>query len=176
MWLWFEEWGQTNFPSRRRRARTPLESWMIEAERAVEGAYVAGYLTDEDIEQAHTMLYLINRERLDHDLPTLSLDVNLCRIAKDHALDMASRGYFDHVTPEGVGPEDRLKRAGIEYSYYAENCALNRSIHEAHTALMKSPGHRKNILSPDYQDVGIGVTTGDDRMLYIVQLFKGEMW
>jgi uncharacterized protein YkwD len=55
----------------------------------------------------------INAERVRNRLPGLELDEDLSRIARAHSLDMATRDFFDHVTPEGKTPSDRGDAGGF---------------------------------------------------------------
>ena len=80
---------------------------------------------------------------------------------------MVARGYFDHVSPSGVGPLARIRRAGYLPSgggfAIAENIAAAGGPATPAAAVslwMPSRGHRANILSPAYRDTGIGVATG----------------
>jgi uncharacterized protein YkwD len=54
-----------------------------------------------------------------------------------------------------------MKKAGIKYMDAGENLALAPTVEIAHKGLMKSPGHRANILSPAFRKVGIGVIKND---------------
>jgi uncharacterized protein YkwD len=54
---------------------------------------------------------LINQERREKLLPALTLDNSLLSIAKAHSLDMATRGYFDHVNLNRQTPTDRANQA-----------------------------------------------------------------
>ena len=69
---------------------------------------------------------------------------------------MLVRGYFGHVTPEGIEPFVRIEKGGIDYDAAGENLALAPTVEIAHTGLMESPGHRANILRPEFGKVGIG--------------------
>ena len=53
-----------------------------------------------------------------------------------------------------------MQKAGINYQYAGENLALAPSTSLAMQGLMNSPGHRANILSPNFHKVGIGVIDG----------------
>ena len=46
--------------------------------------------------------------------------------ARDHVIDMARNHYFDHDSPAGVTPFDRMRRYGCQFSYAGENIALGR--------------------------------------------------
>ena len=60
----------------------------------------------------HEIIYLVNAEREKRDLEPLNSNLRLRRSAQKHAKDMHERGYFSHVTPEGVDYIDRIKAAG----------------------------------------------------------------
>lgn len=106
------------------------------------------------------MLVRVNKERRDRSLKELTVDPRLRDLARAYARDMFLRGYFSHYNPEGESPFDRMKQAGISYQSAGENLAYAPNITIAHEGLMNSPGHRANILSPDFGRVGIGVIDG----------------
>lgn len=106
------------------------------------------------------MLILINNERKKYALPEVSASEELAVVARAHAKDMFARGYFSHYTPEGLSPFDRLERFSISYNHAAENIALTPNVDLAMDGFMKSAGHRENILSSDFNKVGIGVVDG----------------
>jgi len=71
-----------------------------------------------------------NEQRLNHGLSELDFDSEISEIARGHSLDMANRGYFAHVTPDGLDPTGRANNAGYSctkfvgimiYSGLAEN-------------------------------------------------------
>ncbi|WP_157448857.1 CvpA family protein [Deinococcus peraridilitoris] len=118
------------------------------------------------------MLTLLNRERAAHGLAPLQSDPGLTEVARRHSADMFERGYFAHVTPEGKTPFDRLSEAGVFYLSAGENLALAPTLPLAHTGLMNSPGHRANILRPQFGRVGIGILDGGSRGLMVTQKFR----
>lgn len=118
------------------------------------------------------MINLVNAERKSHGLKILQYDAALTMAARDHSADMFKRGYFSHNTPEGINPFQRLHRAHIRYRYAGENLALAPTLWKAHEELMKSPGHRANILNPAYGRIGIGIAAGGDHGLMITQEFR----
>lgn len=114
--------------------------------------------TDPSTEDA--MLDLVNRERTSRGLQPLEMDPELRLVARAHAVDMFKRGYFAHETPEGKNPFDRMHDANIVFGAAGENLALAPTLDMAHDGLMNSPGHRANILNPQFRKVGIGVLDG----------------
>lgn len=113
-----------------------------------------------DPESEERMLALVNQERTVQGLKLLSADRKLTELARAHAKDMFTRGYFSHYTPEGLSPFDRMANADISFRFAGENLALAPSVDLSHRGLMASKGHRENILSPDFGRVGIGVIDG----------------
>lgn len=103
------------------------------------------------------MLVLINLERKKRGVQELTPNYLLTKAARLHAQDMLIRGYFSHYTPEGLSPFDRLEKVSIPYSTAAENLAFAPDVDLAVSGLMKSDGHKKNILNPSFHNVGIGV-------------------
>ena len=106
------------------------------------------------------MLVLVNQERTSRGLSSLSSSDALKKVGRAHCEDMFKRGYFSHYTPEGLSPFDRMDKAGIVYEFAGENLALAPSTQTAMQGLMNSPGHKANILSPNFGTVGIGVIDG----------------
>lgn len=123
-----------------------------------------------DLEQQ--MLDLVNKERQAAGLNPLAPDPELTEVARKHSADMFARGYFAHDTPEGLSPFDRMRDANVRFVTAGENLALAPTIPLAHTGLMNSPGHRANILRPQFGRVGIGVMDGGMRGLMVSQEFR----
>ena len=106
------------------------------------------------------MLVLVNQERERAGLAPVVFDKKLTKVARAHSQDMFKRGYFSHYTPEGISPFERMDTEEIVYGYAGENLALAPSTNLAMQGLMNSPGHRANILDPDFTKLGIGVIDG----------------
>jgi len=118
------------------------------------------------------MLDLVNQERVAAGLRPLAPDPELTEVARQHSTDMFARGYFAHDTPEGLSPFDRMRAADVRFLAAGENLALAPTLPVAHTGLMNSPGHRENILRPQFGRVGIGIMDGGMRGLMISQEFR----
>lgn len=123
-----------------------------------------------DLEQR--MLDLVNQERARAGLRPLVADQELTEVARQHSTDMFARGYFAHDTPEGLSPFDRMRAANVRFGTAGENLALAPTLSVAHTGLMNSPGHRENILRPQFGRVGIGIMDGGMRGLMVSQEFR----
>jgi uncharacterized protein YkwD/uncharacterized membrane protein required for colicin V production len=118
------------------------------------------------------MLELVNQERAAAGLRPLAPDPELTEVARQHSTDMFTRGYFAHDTPEGLSPFDRMRQANVRFLTAGENLALAPTLGVAHTGLMNSPGHRANILQPQFGRVGIGIMDGGMRGLMVSQEFR----
>jgi uncharacterized protein YkwD len=118
------------------------------------------------------MLELVNNERASAGLSPLAPDPELTEVARRHSADMFRRGYFAHVTPENRDPFDRIREADIRFLTAGENLALAPTVQIAHAGLMKSPGHRANILRSSFGRVGIGIMDGGIHGLMVTQNFR----
>lgn len=114
------------------------------------------------------MLEALNGVRAAKGLRPLALDPQLSAIANSHGVDMATRDYFDHDSPEGVSPFDRMKRANYRYGYAGENIALDSDPTSAHRAFLGSPEHRENMLESHYARVGIAAVPTDKGEYFVV--------
>jgi uncharacterized YkwD family protein len=113
---------------------------------------------------------LINADRAKNGLAALVLNPEVARVARLKAEDMALNGYFDHHSPTYGSPFDMLRRFGVSYRAAGENIAKASSVERAEELFMGSSGHRANILSTSYTQVGVGVY-GYNGTTYVVQLF-----
>lgn len=102
------------------------------------------------------LLELLNEARRKEGLGVLVRDASIDEVARGHSGDMLRRGYFAHETPEGTSPFDRMLQGGVRFRAAAENLALAPNAEIAHQGLMDSPGHRANIMEPEFTRVGIG--------------------
>ncbi len=137
---------------------------------------------------------LTNTERTKQGLSPLSWDAQLNIVARKHSEDMARRNYFNHTSPEGFGPADRCKQAGLIIQGCAENifqCTLAKADWYKNGVLayteyytqkeiaslvvnswMNSPGHRQNILAASWTSEGVGIGISSDGKVYITQDFS----
>jgi len=113
-----------------------------------------------DYQSEQDMFTLVNHERELAGVKVLIWDENLAKVGRAHSRDMFERGYFSHYSLDGKDVGDRLLKNGIDYSYAGENLALAPNVQRAHTGLMNSTGHKRNILDPAFGHIGIGVIDG----------------
>lgn len=106
------------------------------------------------------MIGMVNRERKKAGLKPMAIDSSLRSLARSYAKTMLQGGFFSHYGQDGSSPFDRMDAAGISYLSAGENLALAPNTDLAMQGLMNSPGHKANILSPNFGHVGIGVMDG----------------
>jgi uncharacterized protein YkwD len=110
---------------------------------------------------------LTNDVRQKNGLPVLAREKLLAEVARRHSEDMLMRKYFSHVSPDGQNPHNRVI-TGYPYPLQAsgENIWGASGSEPLETDLlariivdtwMSSPGHRENILRPEFTDIGVGV-------------------
>lgn len=123
---------------------------------------------------AAEVIKLTNAERGLRGRARLRPNPRLMRAAQLHAEQMARAGQMAHVLPDAVYPraEDRLAGAGYSWQTCGENVALGqRSAAEVVDSWMRSRGHRTNILSPDFIELGVGYAIDRAGRPYYVQVF-----
>lgn len=122
--------------------------------------YKPSELTIDQVSEAR-MLELVNAERAKVGAKPLIVDSTIVAVARAHSRDMWERGYFSHTNPDGETPFDRMRAGGVRFATAGENLALAPTVELAHQGLMNSPGHRRNILDPNFGRIGIGTIDGD---------------
>jgi uncharacterized protein YkwD len=122
------------------------------------------------------ILAIVNKERAAAGLSPLGFNVRLSAMAEGKAVDMINKQYFAHVSPTGVDVASLAGTYRYDYIYLGENLALGdfESSQDVMTGWMNSPGHRANILSPNYTEIGIAALKGNYKgrvVWYAVQEF-----
>ena len=121
------------------------------------------------------VLDLVNAERTKRGISTLTLDSNLSSVATKKSQDMVNKNYFDHTSPTYGSPFDMMKQFGISYRTAGENIAKGQKTpQEVVTAWMNSEGHRKNILNPNFTNLGVGIAKDSKGTTYWTQMFIGK--
>ncbi|MFD6417879.1 CAP domain-containing protein [Streptomyces sp. NPDC060194] len=115
---------------------------------------------------------LTNAERASAGLRPLAADPRLATAAQAYSTDMAARDFYSHTSPEGLEPRDRAVAAGATHRGIGENIACGqRTAADVVRGWMNSPGHRANILRPDFTHIGTGFSGGGRAGTYWTQLF-----
>ena len=166
-----------------RNATRTAQAQIDERTRLADAATQAEVRVSELERKVHTG---INAERVSNGGSPLKWDDGLASIARAHSDDMTNRNYFSHDTPEGLGPTDRLHRAGRNCRKgnrygIAENIAIETSLGnldqaaaEAVRGWINSPGHRRNLLNGEYDTTGVGASFGTwqgYKAVYLTQVF-----
>lgn len=123
---------------------------------------------------AADLLDRTNAARRTAGLPALTKSVNLMSAAQLQADQMVKAGRMEHELPGQPYPTLKSRLAAVQYDVRAagENIAEGqRSAAEAVVTWMDSPGHRANILSSNYTELGTGVAAARNGRLYFVQVF-----
>jgi uncharacterized protein YkwD len=141
------------------------------------GASAAGDCPDADLQPTadnlaqigQATLCLLNAERTSHGLGALAENPTLSRASLAYSQQMVAQSFFAHEAPDGTGLVDRLtavgylKNDGGDWAV-GENIAWAQGSLSTPRAVMQawmdSPGHRDNILSGDYVEIGVGVAPG----------------
>ena len=108
------------------------------------------------------LVELTNQSRVEQGIEKLTVNQNLISAANSKARDMFEHNYFAHTSPGGLTPWHWIEESGYDYIYAGENLAINFSNAEnQHKAWMESSEHRKNIISPNYKEIGVAVKIGN---------------
>ncbi len=106
----------------------------------------------------------VNRERAAIGLGGLSVAGDLTSVARSHSQVMANGSNLHH-NPNLGGAVSGWKKVG-------ENVGRGPSVTAIHAALMASPGHKRNILDPDWTQLGIGVVVDGGGQTWVTQVFR----
>ena len=112
---------------------------------------------------AGAMLSLLNQARAEAGRPPLRHAPDLAAVATAHSEGMARSGTLRHNAT--------LDRQVDRGQAIAENVAYSSSVEGLHRVLMRSAEHRESILSPRYDEVGVGLASSGER-LWVTQVFR----
>lgn len=124
--------------------------------------------------QGSKILQLANAERAKVGAKPLKSNADLNKLATMKSQDIVENNYFSHQSPTYGSPFDMMKTYGISYMYAGENLAINSDADKAHNAWMNSEGHRKNLLNPDFTEIGIGLYPKGNGSYAYTQMFIGK--
>ena len=128
------------------------------------------YTTQLVSAQEQKMVNLLNQDRKNNGLSALTLDPELCRIARIKSADMRDNGYFAHESPTYGRVGQMLSLFGYRYSAAGENIAHHANVDKAQAAFMSSQGHRANILG-SWTKVGVGIVQDANGYIFATQIF-----
>jgi len=103
--------------------------------------------------------------------PQLVWNDILFQVAQRHSLDMASRDYFSHTTPEGLTPGERAKSLDYGWTSQAENIGLGAgTVRDVLNMWLTSPMHCQSMMKPGYRDVALACAVGKEHLLWTLEL------
>lgn len=122
---------------------------------------------------AMQVVSLVNKHRTAAGLAPLSYsNTSLMNAASKRATEQAT--LYSHTRPDGTSCFTVLDEYGISYRRAGENIAMGQtSAAEVVEDWMNSPGHRENIMNPDFTHIGVGVYSKGNRM-YWAQMFVAQ--
>ena len=124
-----------------------------------------------DFAQSRVLFAETNAARTSAGLQALAHDRLLDSLAAEQAQEMVRQGYLGHTSPSGVTFQQRVRAAGIRYSFAAENVATAADAQQAQDALVRSPEHYANIVNPRVRKLGTAAVPAGDGKVYFVQEF-----
>ena len=118
------------------------------------------------------VIRLVNEIRVQNGLKPLTYNWELGRVARYKSQDMHDNRYFSHTSPVYGTPFQMIKNFGITYRSAGENIARGQKTPKAVVdAWMNSSGHRANILSSSFTEIGVGYVADGN---YWTQMFIGK--
>lgn len=119
---------------------------------------------------AKQILNLVNEERAKEGLSELKLDVRATAAANVRAKEIKQQ--FSHTRPNGESFSSALIEQGVSFRRSGENIAWGQKTpKQVMNAWMNSEGHRANIMSKNFENIGIGYYRDENGRNYWVQLF-----
>ncbi len=119
----------------------------------------------------NTILSLINNARKANGLTPYTLDKALTNVAQIKADDMVKNNYFSHTSSSYGSPFEMMQGFGISYKSAGENIAGNPSITDAVNSWLASSTHKTNLLSKNFNYIGIGLAKSNTYGYIIVAMF-----
>jgi hypothetical protein len=146
---------------RSRSSSTPLIAAMILLLPLITlSALASGFIRGSEI-TPETVLAQMNFYRGLNGARPLRIDARLTLAAEDRMRDMTEQGFWSHNAPDGSGPFVWLRTRGYFHAMAGENLASGFETAEILvSSWMESPGHRRNIVTPGFSDVGIAIIEG----------------
>lgn len=119
---------------------------------------------------------LINSERSLAGLPTLKWSDRIADVARFHSTNMAEYNFFSHKGLDGSMVDERAEKLKMgAWTAIGENIAFMKGYdNPAGIAVEKwldSPGHKKNLLNPDWTETAVGLAVTADGKYYFTQVF-----
>lgn len=127
------------------------------------------------------MFQIINEDRAQAGVPPLRYDTLIASVARAHAQDMVDNNYHGHTGSDGSTPNERMRRAGVNFAWGSENYWTDRDYRQGlrvvNSEMMAEPwsptsfNHIWNLLYTGYTRVGIGIVIGPNDVMWVVEDF-----
>jgi uncharacterized protein YkwD len=143
--------------------------------------------TDARVTRLEKLMWqIVNEERRSKNLPALAWNDDMASVSRAHSAEMRDKKYFAHESPTprlkdpldryvvGIGHSPRLVAENVYRAWGSRSFLNDNDIRDAHASLMKSPGHRANILINGATKMGIGITANASGDIWITQMFARE--
>ena len=119
---------------------------------------------------------LTNEARKKEKLQPLKPNPVLFEVARAHSANMAKKGELKHVLDD-KNPAQRVEEAGYRYSHVGENIAYSTELEPKgiFQGWMESPHHKENILTDQYQEIGVGIARSAKGNFYFTQVFGTQL-
>jgi uncharacterized protein YkwD len=165
---------------------TTNERYSIQANFSEDPSSPSGInYTEAEVEAL--IIVLINDQRQQFNLTTLSEDPLLTSLAREHSTSMVENGFFGHERYPGERPlsyntspgdarGENLAKIPTRQTIPGPYLTLQEVCEWAVSGWMNSPGHRANILQPIFNETGVGVSFSEEGAfvyVYITQIFEG---
>ena len=116
---------------------------------------------DVSMEEIQKIISLTNNLRAKIDLLPLKENQRLDMAATQKVQDMFAGQYFAHMSPSGVSLDSWINKSNYKYSVAGENLAIGYTdSNELINAWKNSPTHYDNIIDPNFQEVGVAISSG----------------
>ena len=106
---------------------------------------------------ARQVMDAANRDRARHGLGPLRWNPALAQAAQTHANRMVWERELSHQYPGEPDLVARTAASGAHFQTVAENLAVGPSPQALENEWMHSPPHRRNILDPRLNEIGVGI-------------------
>jgi uncharacterized protein YkwD len=167
--------GTTSARSQQRQQAAAADS---DADSSADSSNTDSSNTDSsnyDPQAERQLLDMANGERGRAGLAPLKMDNGLVRAARAHATKMAAQNQLSHqFSGEPPLPQRLAASSSLHLERTGENVAMAADPDQAHHALMSSPPHRDNLLSPNYNVAGFGVIRSG-HVIFVAQDFGSSL-
>lgn len=125
--------------------------------------------------EAQRIFEMVNQARVDNGLPPLALNAQLNLAAQNHVNDVIANGNWGHYGSDGSTVAMRTARAGYGSSWVSENWVASSTPEQAMNWWMNDWIHRVNILTPHWDEIGVGAApTGGGFWIFVTDFGNND--